>query len=440
MNSVLKKLQGKADQAEVYHLHSRSVPVTFRSGKLESIKVQESEGLALRVIKSGRLGFGSSTDVQDPSALIDAALAAAAYGDQAGFSFPSVAPTPRSSTSDPTVVAMRDEELIAIGEAAIRRLGKADPGASVNVILARSVDAVSVSNTSGLSLEEERTSVGVSVEIEKASADDIFLLGDATQARYLKDLRTDEIVDRLIEQLHLGQTIVPVRSGNLPLVFTPNGAFALLLPLFSGFSGRSVYMGTSPLKGRVGERVFDSRVSIADDGTLARAVGTAAFDDEGMPTERTALTTNGVVKGFLYDLRTAALAGARSTGNGRKASPFGDGSFRMPPGVGMTNFVVSPGKTPHHELIASIDEGIMVEAVLGLGQGNVQAGDFSNNVAVGFKIEKGNLVGRVKNTMISGNVYSLLKDHLIGLGDRASWAFGFINTPSVAVSDVAVVA
>ena len=304
--------------------------------------------------------------------------------------------------------------------------------------LAKAIDTVSVANTSGLSREEERTQVAVSLEIEKADAGDIFLLGDSTQARYLEDLRTDEVVDRLIEQLKYGERIASVRSGSLPVVFTPNGAFALLLPLFVGFSGRSVFMGTSPLKGRVGERVFDPRFSIVDDGTVPRAVGSAAFDDEGTPTERTPLATDGVVQGFLYDLRTAALAKTRSTGNGRKAGPFGDGSFRIPPVVGLTNLLVSPGLSSEQEIFSGIDEGILVEAVLGLGQGNLQAGEFSNNVAVGFKIERGKLVGRVKNTMISGNTYSLLGGHLLGLGNAPRWVFGFLNVPTIALSDVAV--
>ena len=92
MNALLKKLAGKAEQAEVYDLRSRTVPITFRSGRLESIKTLETRGQALRVIRDGRLGFASSTDVKDPSALIGAALAAAAYGDKAELSFPSDSP------------------------------------------------------------------------------------------------------------------------------------------------------------------------------------------------------------------------------------------------------------------------------------------------------------------------------------------------------------
>ena len=80
-----------------------------------------------------------------------------------------------------------------------------------------------------------------------------------------------------------------------------------------------------------------------------------------------------------------------------------------------------------------------MESVLGLGQGNLASGEFSNNVAVAFKIEDGKIVGRVKNTMIAGNSYNLLKDNLIALGNNPMWALGAVNTPAIAVGGVSVI-
>ena len=79
-----------------------------------------------------------------------------------------------------------------------------------------------------------------------------------------------------------------------------------------------------------------------------------------------------------------------------------------------------------------------MEQVIGLGQGNVMAGEFSNNVSVGFLVRKGEIVGRVKNTMIAGNVYHLLKDALIALSDQPQWVFGLLHVPAFAVAGVSV--
>lgn len=439
MKGVLAKVKGKVEQAELFSLRSRTVPITFRAGRLEAVKTQEIEGRALRVVCDGRLGFSTSTDVKDPAGLIAAAIDAAAYGDRAEFSFPKVSLASRPSVYDRAVAKVAEEELIGIGEEAIRRLSEADPQATVNLSLVKEVEGVSIENTSGLEVEEERTRVAIAIEVEKAREGDIFILSKEALTPYLDDLEPAALVARLIEELKWGERVAAVPSKKLSVVFTPNGALALLLPLLVGLNGKSVYMGTSPLKGRIGERVFDPRLSIADDGTIPRAVGSGAFDDEGTPTRHTPLVTDGVVNGFVYDLRTAALARTELTGNGRRGSPFGDGSFRAAPGVGTTNILLGAGETPETELVAGIEEGLLVEAVLGLGQGNLASGDFSNNVAIAFKIEKGRVVGRVKNTMIAGNSYLLLKESLIGLGAEARWAHGVLKVPTIAVAGVSVV-
>ncbi len=439
MEGLLKTLRERVDQAEIYHLKTRTVPVEFRSGKLESIKNKAIEGMALRVIDGGRLGFATTTDMKDPSELVTAAVASAAFGEESGFSFPMAADPSHPEVHDRAVTDLSEEKMIAIGEGVIARLHDAEPEADVNLTIVKIVEEVEISNTAGCEVEEERTRLSLVVEAGKAREGDIFLLFAGDVTRFREDLSTDALVDRLIRYLRYGEKIVPAPSKKLPVVFTPDGAIALLLPLIVGFNGKSVYMGTSPLKDRIGEVVFDPRFSLTDDGTLSRGPRSSGFDDEGRPTTRTPLASDGIVNGFLYDLRTAVLAGAAPTGNGYKGGLFGSGGFRTPPSVGVGNILVSVGDKDENEIIDGIEEGLLVESVLGLGQGNITTGEFSNNVAVAFKIEKGKIVGRVKNTMIAGNTYTLLKDHLIALSNAESWVHGTLHTPVIAVDQVNVV-
>jgi len=439
MDKLLKSLAGKVDQAEIYRLSGRAVPVNFRSGKLESIKSHAIDGIALRVIVNGRLGFATSTDLSDPSELIAAAIDSAKFGEPAEFSFAADTSPVQADVYDERTAELPEEELIELGEQAIAALKRADPEADVNVSVTREVETVTILNTNGLELTERRTMISGGIELGKAREGDIFMLFDSTQARHFSEFDMDGLVARLIRYLEYGREIVAVPTRPMPVVFTPNGALALLLPLIIGFNGKSVYMGTSPLKGRIGEEALDSRFSLTDDGTIPRGPRSSGFDDEGTPTMRTPLTTDGVITGFIYDRRTAALAGAEPTGNGYKSGPLGGGGFRTPPQAGTSNLIVSPGDVPEDELIAGIDNGLLVESVLGLGQGNLASGEFSNNVAVAFKIENGEIVGRVKNTMIAGNSYALLKESLIGLGKESHWTHGVVSTPVIAVDGVNVV-
>ena len=74
---------------------------------------------------------------------------------------------------------------------------------------------------------------------------------------------------------------------------------------------------------------------------------------------------------------------------------------------------------------------------MGAGQGNTLGGDFSGNVLLGFKVENGEIVGRVKDTMVSGNVYKLLKT-IVDIGNDSKWVGGSLRTPSFCFNDVSV--
>jgi PmbA protein len=120
-------------------------------------------------------------------------------------------------------------------------------------------------------------------------------------------------------------------------------------------------------------------------------------------------------------LQTAALAGKKSTGNGSRNR----GSL---PGPAPSALVVAPGKTTFDEMVRDIKEGLVVEQLMGAEQGNILGGDFSGNVLLGYKIENGKIVGRVKDTMVSGNVYKVLGD-IAAIGSETRWVSSFMQTP-----------
>ncbi|XPM56447.1 MAG: metallopeptidase TldD-related protein [Leptolyngbya sp. IPPAS B-1204] len=174
--------------------------------------------------------------------------------------------------------------------------------------------------------------------------------------------------------------------------------------------------------------MFDTRLTLFEDPNLG--VNACSFDDEGTPTSRKAFIEHGTVMGFYWDRRWAARAGLASTGNG-----FRGGLSRPSPGT--VNLCMAPGSTATAAMISGIKEGLIVDQVLGAGQSNQLAGEFSVNLDLGYKVENGEIVGRVKNTMVAGSIFEAFQ-HLVDLGDTPEWVGGRAYLPSLLFEQLGV--
>lgn len=429
--NILDKLTSLADQIEVMEFHSESTKVGFESSRLKSSTVEETSGLAVRVIKNGRLGFASSTDMNAEEKLIANALESANYGDPINMSFPMLQPASEVVTYDQTIVSLPISRLVEIGHEIIALLTEIDPEVLVDVELERGVRQLDIRNQTGTHVSFRQSPLSIQFSLTRIKGDDVLIMFDMLgttiwDGDYLAPVR--KMGDKL-KLATVGQTM---KSGRMPVLFSPSGALVLGLPLMLGLNGKNVYTGISPLKGKVGQKLFDEKITLVDDGTLDGRFNSAPYDDEGVPHRRTVLVQDGVLQSFLYDLKTAAQAGVESTGNGSRG-------LLSQPTPAPTNLIFQAGTMPLKEILAGIEEGLLVENVLGLGQGNVVSGAFSNPVALAFKIEKGEIVGRVKDVSIAGNIYELLQK-VEAVSQETQWVYNSFNMPSILIADMNVVA
>jgi len=434
---LIEQVARVADEAELYEFHSLALPVRFAAGTLESVKSVEMAGRALRLIKDGRLGFSTTTDLSDGTTLVQNALQSAQLGDAAGFHLPGLAPAPEVACFDVAVQAMDEAALIALGDELVQRVRAYDSQLHIEASVGSEVVDVRLLNTAGLDVHAQRTTLGCGVDAARVREGDILTVGDSHSTCRRQDVDVSTMTQRVIERLRWAEKTVSVSSRAMPVVFHLAGTLVPLLPLIPGLSGRQVYLGASPLRDKLGQRAFAPEFTLVDDARLDYAVRSAAYDDEGVPTRTKPLIENGVVCQFLYNLKAAALAGTQSSGNGFKSGLFG-GDFRAQPSIAAGTWSVQPGQRSLPALLADLDEALLVEQVIGLGQGNVISGEFSNNLSLGFLVRRGEVVGRVKNTMIAGNVYELLRERLIGLSDRPEWVYGVLRAPALALDGVSV--
>jgi len=429
---VLRSAHREAEQAEIFSVSSRVIPIQFEANELKQVQTKESSSTALRIFREGRIGFATASGGGDVEALVDMAVETSQFGSAANFQFPSRQDYSEVRTFAPEVEEIAMEKMVEIGKELIAKIRGHTPDILCDVQVTKGTSSVSLINSQGGEGRYNSSFFSLSLEGILVRDTDMLFVGDSESSCRFSD-NIDDLADRVIWQLEMAKKKAAVSTKLLPVIFTPLGvASALLSPLVLAFNGKSVLEGASPLKDKLGEQVFDKKLSLWDDATIAYGVGSYPFDDEGVSGQRLPLVTNGVVTNFLYDLQTAALAGTQSTGNGQRAG----GGFPSP---AISSLILSGGDVSFQAMVEDMKEGLIVEQLMGADQGNLLGGDFGGNVLLGYKVENGEIVGRVKDTMIAGNVYQVLKEFL-GIGQEARWVGGIVQTPPLYCSRVSVAA
>ena len=435
MEKLLRQACKKIDSAELFRVKSKTIPVNFEVNRLKSIDISESEGKALRVINKGKIGFSSSTGSEDFDLLVEKAVAISEFGSTASFDFPGEIKRGEKEKKniniyDGKVVNKGIEEMIKIGEDIIERMKDFDRKLRCDVTILKDYSEVEYLNSRGGNFSYSKTAIAYSVMVQKIEDQDMLMIYSSLESG--KDnLNAQELTSEIIESLKWGDKIAPIESGKMPVIFTPKAALVLILPIISGLNGKMVLKKISPLAAQKNKKLWSDLLNLYSDGTINFALGSAPFDDEGVEMKRVPLVKKGKIKNFYYDLQTAGMAGVESTGNGLRAG------LQSEPVPGISNLVMKEGKVSFKEMIKDISGGIVIDQVLGLGQGNIISGAFSNNVQLGYKIKKGKIVGRVKDVMISGNAIEELKN-IVALGEKPKWISGKYKFPHIYLKSLSV--
>ncbi len=429
MERLLEKAKKHAEQAEVFITTRQEAPVHFEANRLKMLQTRESTWIALRIIRNGKVGASSTTRVRELDTLVEQAVEMSQFGIAAAFELPPQSPFPQVEVYDPQVEKVSIEEMVGLGQSLIDQVRSRYPEVLCEGGVTRSTSQVEIVNSQGTHASYKKSGFSVGMAGTLVRGTDMLFVGDwDSSCHSIKDIAP--LRDEIIRQLDWAREIVPAPTGQVPVVFSARGVSnALLYPLLLAFNGRSIVQGSSPLIGKLGERLFDEGFNVWDDPTIPYRPGSRICDDEGIPSQRMSLIQNGVVTSFFYDLQTAGQAKARTTGSAARV-----GSMTTP---STSVEIIGEGKISYQDMLSDIREGLLVEQLLGAGQTNVMGGDFGGNVLLGYKIEKGKITGRVKDTMVAGNVYEVLKK-IRAIGSKAEWVGGSLCTPPLCLEGVTV--
>jgi len=388
-----------ADQAEAGISYDEGLSVTVRLGELESVERQRDRGLAVTVYTHGRKGSASTAECSSAAVeeTVRKAISIAGFTAEdecAGLAEPELMAReqPDLDLYHPWEIGVTEAEALALrAEGAARSMDpriKNSEGASVSTGRGVRVYANTHGFCGGYPTSSHSLSCGVVAEQDKALERDYWF----TVARTPEGLDEPEAVGekaagRTLRRLGARQ----LSTRAVPVVFPAELARGLFGHLVAAIRGTSQYRKASFLLDAKGEQIFPDFVEIKEDPFIPRAMGSAAFDNEGVATRQRMLIDKGVLNGYVLSSYSARRLGTQTTGNAG----------------GVHNLIVRPNGGSLDSLLNERPEVFLVGELLGQGV-NTVTGDYSRGAA-GFWVEGGTIAYPVHEVTIAGNLKEIYK-------------------------------
>lgn len=407
-----------------YETKTASLEVNYAFNRLKGVHDTESISKVAQVIDGGKLGITTTTKPTDIQNLMEKAKELSAFGPKVSYDIPCPEPHGHPEIYDERVNNLELSDLISTGDMLVGFLTSLHPHVTAEITLKRAVSHERVTNSKGLDSSWNRTAFHVMAGLNFVEGDNILNVyagHDSTAWDFHMDLLKGEME----ESFHLGRENVKIQSGNYRVLFTPMGFMSLLSPIQTCLNGRSVLRGISPYGGMIGEKVLSPNLSIINDGLLDKGVASSLYDVQGVACRKTPLIESGVLREYLLDLETAEKL---------QRQPIGTGGLY---GIAPNNIVVLPGESSLEDMISGMDKGIVIDGTMGAWAGNPYGGQVSGNISLGYFVQNGKKVGRVKDCMFSLNVFSHLKDNLMALS-KENKSFGGMVLPYALVDGVSI--
>ena len=432
---VARALPG--EQVEAYVSRGTETSVRVYQGEVEQFTSAQSEGIGVRVIRNGCTGFAYAGTLSEQ--VIDEVLSDARDNVQFGtpdefaaLAVPDGVAKQRQTLWDERLEQFRTEDKIRLAVELERMTREGD--ARVRVESADYSDGggeAAVATSTGIRTSGRANGCFVSVS---TLADDRgettsgfgFAVGRDPAALDLSRAAHDG-VDRATRLLGAGKPA----SRRTTVVLDPFVTAQFLGVISSTVNGEAVAKGRSLFKDRLGDAVASPLITLVDDPTDARSYTAAEVDGEGLAARRNLIIEGGVLRTFVHSSYSARRLGTTSTGNAVR------GGFRGTPGCGCLAMQLVPGTRSAAEIIAGIDDGVLIQQVQGMHSGvNPVSGDFSTG-ASGIAIRNGSLAEPIREFTIASTLQRMLLD-VAELGNDLEWLPMRATGLSMVIHDVTV--
>ncbi|MDA3884546.1 MAG: TldD/PmbA family protein [Candidatus Delongbacteria bacterium] len=427
MEKLLQIAMESVDQAEVYFFHRDGDSIKIADGNITEAKSSISSGYTLRVIKNGKIGLANTCNLLDREEFVKNAINSAKSGLKVEFNFPKTGKATDLKTFDPNIKLINKNELIKKVKEVISYI-KSKSEAQVNINIGISTSKRRIINSAGTDLKDQKSWFSIYLHLP-------FPRTYTGISDYLVINKTDLVLDKskidaMLDFYDLHKQEIKVSTGKKKIIFMPKAVHSFVKRFHFAISPITIVNKTSPLLDKLGKKIFSDKLTISDNALDDSNLIARTFDGEGVACQNTAFVEKGVLKNIPTDLNYAAKLKHKTTGHGSRNEK--EGSVY----AGASFYTIAPGDKSLQVMISDIDEGIFVYSLMDAYMaGNYLAGDYSMPVEAAFYIKNGKLIGRVKECMLTGNIYDTLgkiaaienKNHLSDVGNFPAISFEEIN-------------
>ncbi len=411
---------GVGEQVEAYVARARDTAIRVYEGEVEQFTSAQSEGIGIRVIRDGRVGFAYAGTVE-PDAIAEVLAEAR---DNVDFGTPD--PYAGLAEPDGIPVVPQDlwrEELVSLPTARKIELAKeleritlaADSRVRVDEADYADVQAEgAVATSTGIATYGRETGAYLTASTLADDGDITHTGFGFTVGRSPSELDPEKAAREAADRATRLIGATKPSTAKVTVVFDPFVSAQLLGIIGSTLNGEAVLKGRSLFANRLGEDVAAGVVTLVDDPTNPLAYTASEIDGEGLATRRNVLIEGGLLQRFVHSSYSARRSGEAPTGNAIR------GGFKSTPGCGCLALSLVPGTRSQAELVADVDDGVLIQQVAGLHSGvNPVSGDFSTG-ASGLLIRNGQLAEPVKEFTIASTLQRMLKD-VVEVGGDLDW-------------------
>ena len=390
--------------ADIFAEDTEVKSIVLEDNRIERVSGGRDIGVGLRAIRDFKTTYAYSNEMTESAVVKLSAEMTEVLEGRDSFSsqtwpFPAQ-PDRFKILRDPKDVSGKEEvELLWLANDAARSVNARVQ--QVSVVYEAKVQKVVVANSHGEATSEQRASTAFSVHVV-ATKKDVIQTGfeRIAEARGFELLSTDRVMDAALKAAERAVHLLdarPAPSGPMTVVVSSSAGGTMVHEAVGhGLEADLAQEGLSVYSGKIGLEVASPEISVVDDATIESKRGSFLYDDEGIPAQRTVLIERGILKSYMYDRLTAMKDGVSSTGNGRRES------YRFCPIPRMTNTLIVSGRSDPHEIISSVDRGLLV-LKMGGGQVDTVNGDFVFEVGEAYFLKNGQKSDMVRGATLIGN-------------------------------------